>query len=229
MRAILSLSSGALFMALALTACSQAETPTPAETVEEAAPVPITIDDEPVTDTAVSDAPVVEATEPEDDHDHADDEPDAHDDDAHDHDHDHAGGEAHVHGGGDMSVTLDGKKITITLVAPLANFGERESGDRVISDSAFSNLVRNRRALLRLSGGGCNEMSPRANVEASGNHASGRIVWTGRCQSPDDIRSATLQVFEAFPGFEHIDAVALIGDRQIAAELTAASPALTLD
>ncbi|MEO1102046.1 MAG: DUF2796 domain-containing protein [Pseudomonadota bacterium] len=224
-------------MALALAACSQAETPTPAEVAEETAPVPLTIDDEPVTEIIDADAPVVEASEPETepepdhDHDHSDDESGAHDNDDHDHDrdHDHAGGEAHVHGGGDMSLSIEGKTLTVELVAPLANFGQRESGDDVIGDSAFSNLVRNRRALLRLNGGGCNEMSPRANVEADGDHASGRIVWTGRCQSPDDLKSATLQVFDAFPGFEHVDAIALIGDQQVAAELTADSPALILD
>lgn len=235
MRAMSFFCSGSLFMALALAACSQAETPTPAEVAEETAPVPLTIDDEPVTEIIDADAPVGEASEPETepepdhDHDHADDESGAHDNDDHDHDHDHAGGEAHVHGGGDMSLSIEGKTLTVELVAPLANFGQRESGDDVIGDSAFSNLVRNRRALLRLNGGGCNEMSPRANVEADGDHASGRIVWTGRCQSPDDLKSATLQVFDAFPGFEHVDAIALIGDQQVAAELTADSPALILD
>lgn len=210
-----------LSFAMVLLAACGAETPVePAGPAAEPAPVEETT----APDAQPETAPAVPAVEPDtEDADHAEPDHTGHSAEP------HAGGEAHVHGGGDMAVVIEGNTVSIELEAPLANFGLAEAGGALMTDLAFATFLDEQDPLLSLDGAGdCGIPARGAEIHVHGDHGEGRISWDIDCAAPDALTGVTLTLFGVFPGFDNVDAIALIGAEQRAAELTAAAPTLSL-
>lgn len=145
--------------------------------------------------------------------------------DAHEHDeeHDHAGGAAHVHGVADLAFVVENGKLTAEMISPLANFGLSE-GDGAFTPEVVSALP----SLIELAGGNCSAETPVGEVDTSSGHTDGHVAFSWSCENPDAVAAARFAGFDAFPGFETINAV-FVGDTvQKAAVLTPSSPELSL-
>ncbi len=160
------------------------------------------------------------ATEEGEDHAHEKGEGHAHDDDE---EHDHAGGTAHVHGVADLAFVVENGKLVAEMMSPLANFGLSEA-DGVFTQEVVSALP----SLLVLSGGNCSAETPVGEVDTSSGHTDGRIEFSWTCENPNAVTAARFTGFEAFPGFETINAVFVGETVQKAAVLTPSSPELSL-
>jgi len=155
-------------------------------------------------------------------HEHGEDAHEEHDHGEHEH-HDHAGGEAHVHGLAEMAITREGSRLTVTFESPTANFGFSEAA----SDLPEGNTVGE--DTFAVIGGEClNEMT---NVSAvsDGQHGSVSIEKRYSCSNIDGVSAVRVTAFEAYSGFETVDAVYLTDADQVAAELTADSPELAIN
>lgn len=196
---------------LGLVACGQgASAPPSEEAAEIAASVPVAASEEGAVD--------MESADLEEGADHAHE---AGED--HDHEDDHAGGSAHVHGIADLAFVIDGGKLTAEIISPLANFGLSEA------DGVFTNeVVAALPGLITLTGGNCTQETPVGEVDTSSGHTDGRVSFSWACANPNDVTAASFSGFDAFPGFETINAV-YIGDTiQKAAVLTPSSPEISL-
>ncbi len=171
----------------------------------------------------VPDAPVAvdTAAAAEDDHGEEDH---AHDDHDHDHgDHDHAGGEAHVHGAAEMAVARDGSRLTVTFESPTANFGYSEAESDLPEDNTVGEDT------FALIGGECLTEMTNVSAETDGQHGSVTVEKRYICSNIESVTAIRVTAFEAFPGFESVDAVYLTDSDQIAAELTADNPELVIN
>ena len=197
-------------MGLALCVACSAEQPYEPEATEAAAPPPV---------EAVEDASPVPDTEAHEDHDdhaehdaHADhdDDHDAHeehgDHDAHDHHEDeHAGGEAHVHGAAELAVTQENNFVTISIDAPLANFGLSEKTKKKSSD-----LEKYAEGLTELMGNaGCDLVERSADLRRSGDHAAMTLSIVWDCRRPSQLDGLMFTGFETYDAFETVEAVYL--------------------
>ncbi len=242
MRSTLFLNSSVAVLALALAACGQAESPAEPdgaeaamppveeETVVEVAEVPEIAETIEASESSESEEDYAEeAADDDHDHDHDHDE-EAHDDHAHDHDHDHdhAGGRAHVHGVGQMSIVLDGGALTVDLIAPLSNFGLAEDGSA--GDAEFKAVLDAEGPFVFPSTDArCGDPDREATVDTSGGPADGLITWTFDCAAPDALAEVSTELIDVFSGFESIEAVGLKGDDETVAEITSSNQRFSFD
>jgi hypothetical protein len=135
-----------------------------------------------------------------------------------------AGGEAHVHGAAEFAVAVDGDVLTVTLDAPLANFGLNE-GD---TDSlAVSTGIGDQ--LVSFEGdAGCKAGDRQVETRTSGHHSGLTLTLTFACTSVDKLEGVRLNAFTAFPDFETVNAVFIGPDAQVASVLTPHNPELAI-
>lgn len=223
-RFVLPLLAGAALSVLA--ACGPGAEP-------PAAPAPGETADPATEDTALAEVQAADEAGGEDhahdeDEGHDHDEDETHDDDHdgdhdHDHDDDHAGGSAHVHGIADLAFALEGSTLTAEMISPLANFGLSEA-EAVFSPEVVAALP----GLITVSGGDCASQAPVGEIDTSSGHTDARVTFTWTCASPGGAMTARFAGFDAFPGFETINAVFIGETVQKAAELTPSTPELSL-
>ncbi len=223
----------AAISAIFATACQ------PAEVIEDApAPPPASVAEN--TETVVAEGPAPEAPAAPEGHDHDDEghaETGHQDEEGHDHadkehsdhdhdeaEHDHAGGEAHVHGHGDLAVSLSETTIAVSLEAPLANFGLNESDTEIENSSLYTD------SLVTLVGGdACTRSEASVMARSNGDHGNMAIDLLYACPDVKAVTAIDVTVFSAFSGFEDIDAVVLTDAGQSASELTPDAARLTLN
>ncbi len=202
-----------------LAACGPAEAPAPAaenETARVNADVDASSANEaPTSYTETAEAPVADKSA---DHDH---------EHGHDHEHDqHAksgAGTTHVHGIGNLAVTMENSSVSAQLIAPLANFGLSEA-EGVFSDQVIAALPR----LISITGGECQAARPVAVIDRSSGHTDADITFNWTCARPEKILSVRFDGFATFAGFEKVSVLVQTGTRQQAAELTPSKPAVAL-
>ena len=176
-------------MGLALCVACSAEQPYEPEATEAAAPPPVAAieDASPVSDNDAHDA-------------HAD-----HDDAHDDHEDEHAGGEAHVHGAAELAVTQENNFVTISIDAPLANFGLSEKTKKKSSD-----LEKYAEGLTELMGNaGCDLVERSADLRRSGDHAAMTLSIVWDCRRPSQLDGLMFTGFETYDAFETVEAVYL--------------------
>ncbi len=138
------------------------------------------------------------------------------------------GGEAHEHGHADLSVVLEGARLTVTLDAPLANFGLSEGGATDAEIAALEEaLTPANRAVAVNTAAACEPESHVFDVRRSGDHAAVTVDFVFNCVQPEALSSVALMMFDRFEGFETVDAIFLDNGEQSAFELTAQAPAVT--
>ena len=138
------------------------------------------------------------------------------------------GGEAHEHGHADLSVVLEDARLTVTLDAPLANFGLSEGGATQAEIDALENdLTPANRAIAVNTAAVCEPESHGFEVRRSGDHAAVTADFVFTCAQPQALRSVALMLFDRYDGFEDVDAIFLDNGEQTAFELTAQAPAVT--
>ena len=133
-----------------------------------------------------------------------------------------AAGEAHVHGAGEFAVAVDGDVLTVTLDAPLANFGLGEGdtdalevstgiGDKLVSFQGNAD---------------CTEGNRHIQTRTVGDHSGLTLTLEFTCSALDKLDGVRLNAFSEFPGFQTVDAVFVGPDSQTAAVLTPGNPEL---
>lgn len=136
-----------------------------------------------------------------------------------DHD-DHAGGEAHVHGHAELAVVRDGNTITVSLESPLANYGLSET------ETDLGDTTRYADQTAELIGGECLRTERSVSARSDGQHGQMVIDLTFSCDDASVITGVKVLAFDAFSGFEEIDAVALTDSGQSAVSLSPANPVI---
>ena len=133
-----------------------------------------------------------------------------------------AGGEAHVHGAGEFAVAIDGDLLTVTLDAPLANFGlgEGDTDALEVSTGIGDKLVSFQ------GGADCMEGNRHIQTRTVGDHSGLTLSLEFTCSNLDKLDGVRLNAFSEFPGFETVDAVFVGPDSQTAAVLTPGNPEL---
>lgn len=195
-------------MALALCAACSGEAPyEPAPQSVEAAPM-----------DADEAAPAPEAAREEPHHDD-----DQHDGAHQDHDDHAAGGEAHVHGAAELAVTQESNFVTVTVDAPLANYGLSEKTKKKATD-----LEKYADGLTELMGNArCDLVERSADLRRSGDHAALTLSIVWDCRRPSQLDGLMFTGFDTYSGFETVEAVFLGEAGETAsATLTADSPFL---
>lgn len=162
-----------------------------------------------------------------DDHDeHDDDEHDDHDDHddhaADEDDHDHAGGEAHVHGSSELAVSIDADSVSVSVDGALANFDLDETIRTLDDITPYIDGV------VELVGGDCQRESGNVSIRPIGDHGNLTVDLIYSCASIDGLEAIDVIGFEAFSGFEEVDAVILTEAGQTASTLTASNTRLDL-
>ncbi|MEP0314778.1 MAG: DUF2796 domain-containing protein [Hyphomonas sp.] len=124
----------------------------------------------------------------------------------HDEDHEeHIGGEAHVHGAAELAVTLDTNFVTITIDAPLANYGLSEKTKKKSTE-----LEQYAEGLTELMGNArCDLVERSADLRRSGDHAALTLSIVWDCRRPSQLDGLMFTGFEKYPAFEEVDAVYL--------------------
>ncbi|MCA8900979.1 MAG: DUF2796 domain-containing protein [Hyphomonas sp.] len=152
---------------------------------------------------------------------HEDDDHDAHDE----HGEGHAG-EVHEHGAAEMAVTREEDFLTLTLDAPLANFGlSEDKPPRGTKAEDFAEGIAEPLGPTK-----CEETERSVTSRSHDGHGNMTISVVWRCKKIERIEGLRLNVFTLFPGFEHVDAIYLGPDgTQAADELTAAHTDLDFD
>ncbi len=136
--------------------------------------------------------------------------------DAHDHDEGHAG-EPHVHGGGDLAITREDDFLTVSLDAPLANFGLSETkvpeGEK--AEKYADGIAEPIGPTV------CEETERSITGRTDGAHGAMTVSVVWRCRKIERVEGMQIHVFDIYPAFEHIDAIYLGPDgQQVAKELT---------
>tara|TARA_R110000796_G_scaffold62830_10_gene144909 strand:+ start:234 stop:701 length:468 start_codon:yes stop_codon:yes gene_type:complete len=124
----------------------------------------------------------------------------------HDEDHEeHIGGEAHVHGAAELAVTLDTNFVTITVDAPLANYGLPEKTKKKSTE-----LEQYAEGLTELMGNArCDLVERSADLRRSGDHAALTLSIVWDCRRPSQLDGLMFTGFEKYPAFEEVDAIYL--------------------
>jgi Protein of unknown function (DUF2796) len=121
------------------------------------------------------------------------------------HDGDHAGGEAHVHGAAELAVTLDSNFVTVTVDAPLANYGLSEKTKKKSTE-----LEKYAEGLTELMGNArCDLVERSADIRRSGDHAALTLSIVWDCKRPSQLDGLMFTGFEHYPAFEEVDAIYL--------------------
>ena len=134
-----------------------------------------------------------------------------------------AGGEAHVHGAGEFAVAVDGDVLTVTLDAPLANFGlgEGDADTLEVSTGIGDGLV-------RFEGGAdCQPGDRHIETRTAGDHSGLTLTLSYTCTDIEKLEGIRLNAFSEFPGFETVNAIFIGPDAQVASVLTAGNPELS--
>lgn len=201
-------------LSMALAGCAPApETEVPAAPVPP--PPPAT---EEGVEVAAPETPAAPETTGEEAHAHEGDDHDDHDhDDEHDHEHEDevAHGEAHQHGLGVMAVSLLGETISVSLEAPLANFGlVGTTREPPVFDPPLTEIVSFPAA--------ANCVANEVGIEIFGHGDHGNLVLTATfdCANIAGAKSLEFTGFDRFPGFEIVDVIYLTQTSQTAAELS---------
>ncbi len=134
-----------------------------------------------------------------------------------------AGGEAHVHGAGEFAVAVEGDLLTVTLDAPLANFGlgEGDTDALEVSPGIIDGLVTLEGAV------NCQLGDRRVETRTSGYHSSLTLTLSFTCKTVEKLESVRLNAFTEFPDFETVNAVFVGPDAQVANVLTRRNPELS--
>lgn len=135
-------------------------------------------------------------------------------------------GEPHVHGGGDLSVTREDDFLTLTLDAPLHNFGLSESAPpRGTKAEEYATGI-----AQPIGPTECRETERSVTSRTSGDHGAMTISVVWRCKKIDRVENIRVDLFSLYPGFEHVDAIYLGPDgAQAAKELTPSDTELDFD
>jgi len=155
---------------------------------------------------------------------------DVHDDDHEGEEHDdeehegeeHAGGEAHVHGHAELAISIERNVISLSLEAPLDNFGLSESQSEIEDTSVYTD------GIVDLVNADCARDASGVELHKNGDHASMIIDLSYICLPGTMATAVEITAFRNFEGFEEIDAVILTESGQTAAALTAADTRLDL-
>lgn len=134
-----------------------------------------------------------------------------------------AGGEAHVHGAGEFAVAVDGDLLTVTLDAPLANFGlgEGDTDTLEVSTGIGDGLVRFE------GGANCQPGDRHIETRTAGDHSGLTLSLSFTCTDIEKLEGVRLNAFSEFPGFETVNAIFIGPDAQVASVLTAGNPELS--
>lgn len=134
-----------------------------------------------------------------------------------------AGGEAHVHGAGEFAVAVDGDVLTVTLDAPLANFGlgEGDTDTLEVSTGIGEGLV------SFVGGANCQPGDRRIETRTVGDHSGLTLTLSFTCKDIEALEGVRLNAFSEFPGFETVNAIFIGPDKQVAGVLTAGNPELS--
>jgi len=144
---------------------------------------------------------------------------------ANDHDDGHAG-EPHVHGGGDLAITREDDFLTVTLDAPLANFGlsETKVPEGKKAEKFAEGIVEPIGPTV------CEETERSTTGRTDGTHGAMTVSVAWRCKKIDRVEGMRVHIFERYPGFEHIDAIYLGPEgQQVAKELTPSDTEIDFD
>ncbi len=166
------------------------------------------------------------AVEQDDDHDaHASDE---------DHDDEMAGGQAHVHGTGELAAVLEGNDLTISLQAPLDSFGLPEAAPETDEQTALMDQARLKLqdplgAVSLPVDAACIFSGSDVVFSYSGDHGEAALDYSFRCARPDALDAIEIRLFDTYDDLEEIDAVFIAGASQNAATLDASRTSLTRD
>lgn len=162
---------------------------------------------------------------------------------------------AHVHGIARLNIVLDGDEVHVELDSPAANIvgfehEPRSAEDRAALDRAVNTLRNGDQLFLFSREGGCrqekamveSDMLDYMEKEPHGHdhghehgakdkehdhaHTDIRVEYHFECGRPERVEQLVVELFEAFPGTERLDVQYVIGSRQGAAQLTAASRVL---
>jgi|TARA_R110002020_G_scaffold83397_2_gene207104 hypothetical protein len=133
-----------------------------------------------------------------------------------------AGGEPHVHGAGEFAVAVDGDLLTVTLDAPLANFGlgEGDTDALEVSTGIGDDLVSFQ------GDADCKAGNRHIQTRTVGDHSGLTLTLEFTCSALDKLDGVRLNAFSEFPGFQTVDAVFVGPDSQMAAVLTPGNPEL---
>tara|TARA_R110000782_G_scaffold133149_1_gene225418 strand:- start:3373 stop:3930 length:558 start_codon:yes stop_codon:yes gene_type:complete len=134
-----------------------------------------------------------------------------------------AGGEAHVHGAGEFAVAVDGDVLTVTLDAPLANFGlgEGDADTLEVSTGIGDGLVRFE------GGANCQPGDRHIETRTAGDHSGLTLTLSFTCTDIEKLEGVRLNAFSEFTGFETVNAIFIGPDAQVASVLTAGNPELS--
>jgi hypothetical protein len=133
------------------------------------------------------------------------------------------GGEAHVHGAGEFAVAVDGDQLTVTLDAPLANFGLGEGDTDALEVSAGISD-----GLVSFEGGAdCQPGDKHVTTRTVGDHSSLTLELGFTCADISKLEGVRLNAFTEFPHFETVEAVFIGPDAQVASVLTPGNPELS--
>lgn len=144
---------------------------------------------------------------------------------AHDHEEGHAG-EAHVHGGGELAITREDDFLTVSLDAPLANFGlsETKVPEGPKAEKYAEGIVEPIGPTV------CEETERSITGRTDGTHGAMTVSVVWRCKKIDRVEGMQVNVFERYPAFEHIDAIYLGPEgQQVAKELTPSDTEIDFD
>lgn len=135
---------------------------------------------------------------------------------AHDQEEGHAG-EPHVHGGGDLAITREDDFLTVSLDAPLANFGlaETKVPEGPKAEKYADGIAE------PIGPTTCEQTERSITGRTDGTHGAMTVSVVWRCKKIDRVEGMLVHAFDTYPAFEHIDAIYLGPEgQQVAKELT---------
>ncbi len=157
-------------------------------------------------------------------------------DDEDEHDDEGSGGlGAHEHGSAELSVAWIGSDVVVDLISPTQNvFGfeyEPETDEDLAIAANQTEALTADGILVVTDAAGCElTAAPTTEVEREASHSEITVSWSFSCANPDEIADVDLSaLFEAFPGFEDIDAEWVSETGQSSAELSPQQPTLQLE
>jgi Protein of unknown function (DUF2796) len=160
----------------------------------------------------------------------------------------------HVHGVAELNAALDGNVLWIELSSPAMNIvgfehAPQNTEQKTAVHDATETLKDGARVFGTSSGAGCRlaEAKVTTDIEHPGTkhhddadehgegnehadeaHSEFQASYRFECAAPNALKQIEVRLFELFPGTEEIEAQVISGAGQTAAELTAATPNLSL-
>jgi hypothetical protein len=151
------------------------------------------------------------------------------------------GGGAHVHGLAELNLVQEGGKLYIELRSPAANIvgfehAPRSVAEHAAADSAMAALKNAAHLFHFPAAAGCRSAaveiaSSLLDAEAGHEHADHAehvgsdhsdvaAEYQIECSDPQQLSYLRVSLFEVFPQLQRLKVRAIVGDRQVAAELT---------